>query len=393
MSGEAGGSEARGRRDILRELAAEELDALDGLAFRVYGPVDDPLPEALALGWQRVNGLVVEVELAHGSWFTAEGPYLEVQTLSTAGLDHCAVFDLREVVEDERDRIFNRIGINEDAPELVVESETWITVEGTPVRAELRSEGRLWAARLYLGGAEPGDLAGGPVTVTITGRGLAPEQVALRAVDQLEPYALGHQRQLAQVRARRVDQPHVRDRELPPVQGLDGHRELIERSVRDALRTEAALRAGRTPRQSRSEPRDRGELWERTVRQQMRLAGEDHPAANEAVTAMVNQMVGLAEGAYWFPGTDAARTAVEESIRFTVFDSEVSSIEAQRAWHEYWFSRIRETGSRATGSGEAGSREEDPTIRRERLHLQLVVRSEWLELWQQWYSSLAPEHK
>ena len=388
MGVEAGGGRARGPRDILAELAAEELRGLDGLAFRVYAPAADPQPEALALGWSRVNGMVTEVVLAHGSWFSAEGPYVAVQTLASAGgADHGGLFDLREVVEDERDRIFARIGLDEgEAPDLVVESEIWIAVDGTPVRAALRSEGRLWAARLTLGGAGggPGSGARGdavaagrePVTVTVTGRGLPPERVRLRTVDQLEPYALGQQRQLAQLRVRRGDRPHVRDRELPPVQGLEGHRELIGRGVRDALRTEAALRAGRAPRQPRSEPRDRGELWERTVRQQMRLAGEDHQTANEAVTALVNQMIGLAEGADWFPDSDAAGAAVEESIRFTVFDSEVSSIEAQRAWQAYWFTRMRETGSVEDG----------PVVRRERLHRHLGVRSEWLALWQQWYN-------
>jgi hypothetical protein len=426
MGVEAGGGRSRGPRDIQGELAAEDLRALDGLAFRVYGPADDPLPDALALlSWHRVNGQLVEVELAHGAWSTAEGPYVSVQTLTrAAAADQGGSHHLREVVEDERDRLFDQAGIDEgEAPDLVVESEIWITVEGTPVRAELRSEGRLWAARLHLGGLDcPLDGAGGsagsagaaesggsagsgglggsggsagsgelggpggmggstgePVTVTITGRGLAPEQVALRAVGQLEPYARGRQRKLAEFRDRRGNQPHIRDRELPPVRGLEAHRELIERSVRDGLRLEADLRAGRLPRRPRSEPRDEGELWERTVRQQMRLAGEDHQEADEAVTALVNQMVGLSERADWFPDTPAAETAVEESIRYTVFDSQVSSIEAQLAWQAHWSARMTD----------AGSLTEDPTIARERLHRHVAVRSGWLELWQRWYEGLA----
>jgi hypothetical protein len=389
MSVEAGGGRARRPRDILRELAEEDLRGLEGLAFRVYGPTEPP-PDAQALSWQRVNDQVVEVVLTHGSWVVAEGPYVAVRT-ATAGAS--PGYHLREIVEDERDRIFGRIGLDEGpAPDLVLESEIWITVDGTPVRAELRTEGRLWAARLSLGGpgaspdlgsglhSGPGDPSGepgaGPVTVTVTGRGIAPERVGLRSVDQFEPYALGRQLELAKLREATEDRPHVRERELAPVQGLEAHRELIARSIRDALRMSADLEAGRPPRRSRSEPRDTGELWERTVRQQMRLSGDDHQTANLAVTALVNQLVSLAEKADWFSDADAAGAAVEESIRHAVFDSEVPSIEAQRAWLADWT---------AGTEGQADLHRLGPKGIRERMHRRMDARTAWLALWRQWY--------
>ncbi|MEZ0089423.1 hypothetical protein [Streptacidiphilus sp. EB129] len=333
------GGNFEGPRDIWRELAQADLQNLGRRGFRVYGPTAPLLDSPTLASWERHNDRLVKVELSHGSPFAAEGPYVSVQTL-VADAGHRRR-SLQDVIEDERDRLYEHAGIDDgDGPVLAVESEPWLTIDGIPVRAELRGEGRLWAARLDVGGPDcPLRSRGGePVTLTVTGRGIAPERIALRTVEDLQPYAIGRQEILQALTERRQAQAAERAEQAanrpPAPAGLDAHRRLVEFSVQHALRIEAAARSGHEPR----EPRDpegragRGELWEDAVRQQMRLAGEDRDVANEAVTALVNQMVRLAERAAWFPGTEDGRAAVEESIRYTVFESEVPSAAAQRAW-------------------------------------------------------------
>jgi hypothetical protein len=236
----------------------------------------------------------------------------------------------------------------------------------------MRSEGVLWAARFEVGGSDSPlrGRGGDPVTIVVTGRGIAPERVALRTVEDLEPYAYGRQERLRELAERRDE---IRAASLTPTvpaqapAGMEAHRALVDFTVQHALRVEAATRAGHLPREPRGNRGDRGELWENAVRQQMRLAGEDRAEANEAVTALVNQMVRLAENAAWFPGTEDGRAAVEESIRYTIFESEVPSVAAQRAWRSDWASGL-------TTAGEQLERAQQ----RERMM------SDWLSEWQSW---------
>ncbi|MEY9964661.1 hypothetical protein ABIA33_002703 [Streptacidiphilus sp. MAP12-16] len=369
------GGNFEGPRDIWRELAQADLRTLGRRSFRVYGPTSPLLDSPTLASWERHNDELVKVVLSHGDLFTGEGPYVAVQTVVTdAGYRERP---LQDVIEDERDRLFEHAGIDEgEAPDLAVESEPWFTIDGIPVRAALRGEGRLWAARLVVGGPDSPlrNRGGEPVTITVTGRGIAPDRVALRTVEDLEPYAFGRQERLSALAERREPQVHVRERELPEPAGLDAHRRLVEFSVQHALRLEAAARAGHRPREPRAGRVDRGELWESAVRQQMRLAREDRVAANEAVTALVNQMVRLAERAAWFPGTEDGRAAVEESIRYTIFDSEVPSVAAQRAWRADW---ERHMAPRA-GEPEGGEH------LLERFEEQSAMDTNWLEQWQSW---------
>jgi hypothetical protein len=199
------------------------------------------------------------------------------------------------------------------------------------------------------------------VTVTVTGRGVSPDRVGLRTVEELEPYAYGRQEQLAAIAGHRAGGPPAPEPVAPATLGLDAHRRLIEYTVQDALRIEADLRSGHGLGRAHRDRQDRGELWETAVRQQMRLAGEDRDAANAAVTALVNQMIRLAEQADWFPGTEDAEAAVEESIRYTVFDSEVPSLDAQRAWRAAW-------SAQSASGAEA----------------QPVAGGQWLDSWRHW---------
>jgi hypothetical protein len=354
---------------VWRTLAGTDPKVLDGRTFRLYGPTAPPpdSPHAPMLAsWSQQNEVLVEVELSHGSLLAADGPYVAVKTtLTEAGQGQ---YPLREVVQDERDRLFTHAGLDEDqlggqAAEVESEVEAWLAVDGVPVRAVLRVEGRLWAARLSLGGPDfpLRDRGGEPVTITVTGRGVAPERVGLCTVEELAPYARGRHQWLAALVDRRGPQTHVRDRELPQAVGLEAHHRLVDVSVRDALQHEADLEAGRSPGRPPRDGVSRGELWEIAVRQQMRLSGEDRETANQAVTLLVNQMIRLAARTAWFPGTDHAAAAVEESVRHTVFGSEVPSLQAQHAWRVAWDERRTRTGDRRREADE-----------------------QWLDQWRRW---------
>jgi hypothetical protein len=367
-----------GPHDVWRELAEADLRTLGRRTFRIYGPTAPLLDSPTLASWERHDSKLVKVVLSHGSLFETEGPYVGVQSTLT-GAGH-RPRSLQDVIEDERDRLFEHAGVDEgEGPDLAVESEPWFTVDGIPIRAALRGEGLLWAARFHVGGPDsPLRSRGGePVTVTVTGRGITPDRVALRTVEDLRPYAYGRQERLAQLEERRQQaaaEPAAPAPEPAPV-GMEAHRRLVEFSVQHALRVEAAVRAGHLPREPRGNRGDRGDLWESAVQQQMRLAGEDRDAANEAVTALVNQMVRLAENAAWFPGTDDGRAAVEESIRYTIFDSEVPSVSAQRAWRADWMQELHAR--------------EDAV---ERAHARERMVASWLEQWQSWLIERAAAH-
>jgi hypothetical protein len=357
--------------DIWRSLARADLQSLGGRGFPLYGPASPRLERPTLASWDRRNDALVSIVLSRGSLLSAEGPYVAVQTAmaGTGRWEH----PLEEVVEEERDRLFQHAGIEEGGRgEPAAESEPWFPVDGTPVQGVLRAEGRLWAARIALGGPDSPlrGLAGPPVAVTITGRGIAPERVGLRTVEDLEPYAYGRQQQLAAIAEHRSGRSPVQEPVPPAPLGLDAHRRLIEYTVQDALRIEADLRSGHGLGRVHGDRQDRGELWETAVRQQMRLAGEDRDAANEAVTALVNQMIRLAEQADWFPGTEDAKAAVEESIRYTVFDSEVPSLDAQHAWRAAWGAQLAPGAEVHPEAGE-----------------------QWLESWRSWRNKHAAERR
>ena len=368
------GSGFEGPGDIWRELAEADLRSLGRRSFRVYGPIAPLLDSPALSSFEQHNGRLAVVSLCHGSLFDPDGPYVEVQTHVEE--DGLSLYPLQEVIEDERDRLFTHAGIDEETgTDPAEESEPWFTVDGIPVRARLRVEGKLWAARFAVGGPDSPlrGRGGDPVVLTVTARGVAPERVALRTVEELQPYALGRQQLLQALQDRRRDpEPQVTERELPQVQGLEAHRRLIDHSVQESLRFEASLESGHKPRTPRG-PNNHAELWESAVRQQMRLAGEDRAQADEAVAILVNQMTRLAFRADWFPGTDDARAAVEESIRYTVFDSDVPSVGAQRAWQI----RLRWDPSVVA---EAATEEE----RRRRMAERLAVEANWLDQWNSW---------
>ncbi|MEV4612033.1 hypothetical protein AB0K43_05445 [Kitasatospora sp. NPDC049258] len=319
--------------------------------------LDGEARDALA-EYELCNGELGWVEIRSGDWSSPEGPYVTVRTYRPGAERGLLLPELEDVVEDERDRVYDQLGIDEgDGPGRVRAMREWITVEGEPRAVQIHEDRRpdaearpVWAGRLHLDG----------VTVTITGRGVPPGGVELRRIGDFERYVLGRTallRRLAE-RQRAADVP-VQERELPPVSGLEAHRAVVEHSVSEVVVMEAQMRSRRAPRLPRRLRGEAGTLrWEAAVRQQMRLASESRDEAGEAVGAMVNQLTRLAQNTDWLVGTAEGRAAVEEVIRYTVFASEVASLPAQRAWDRLW------SGGPAEGS--AGTEEA------------------WLAAWEQW---------
>ncbi|GAA2141286.1 hypothetical protein GCM10009760_25370 [Kitasatospora kazusensis] len=306
------------------------------------------------------NGRLGWVEVRSGDWSSAQGPYVTVRTYRPGAERGEPLPDLEDVVEDERDRVYEQLDIDEgDGPGSVRALREWITVEGEPRAVQIHEDCRsgegadraepVWAGRLRVDG----------ITVTVTGRGVPPGGIELKRIQDFERYVLGRtdlMRKLAVQQARRAA---LEERELPPVVGLEAHRAVVEHAVREAVAIEAQVRARRTPRLPRRSRGAAGAVrWEAAVRQQMRLASETREEAGESVTAMVNHLTRLAQSTEWAAAAPEGAAAVEEVIRYTAFASEVPSLPAQRAWERFW----------AGGAVRSASAAEEA----------------WLTAWEQW---------
>ncbi|MER7671064.1 hypothetical protein ABTY61_21735 [Kitasatospora sp. NPDC096128] len=370
--------ERPGRQDRFadqEEFSRRTLAAVDFPVYGVAGPAGRG--EALA-AFETCGGELRWVEVQCGDWTTAAGPYVTVRTYRP-GADVCEVLpELEDVVEDERDRVYEQLGIDEgDGPGRVRALREWITVDGVPCAVEVHEDwpvpggptgapaggsggaavaGPVWAGRLRVDGQ----------AVTVCGRGLPPGGVELAGIGDFECYLRGRTELLRDLASRRARYVPVEERELPPAIGLEAHRELIAQSIAEAAAIEAQVRVGRTPRLPRGL---RGDVcavrWEAAVRQQMRLATETREEAAAAVTSMVNHLNRLSQQTHWLVGTPEGEAAVEEVIRYTVFASEVASRSAQRAWEQLWRER--------PGSAGAGGWEEHR-----------LVEQLWLAAWEQW---------
>lgn len=361
----------------------ERLAAVDDFSRRTVAAADFPVygvvaglsrgggatggwGEALA-AFETSGGELAWVEVQSGDWSSVAGPYVSVRTYRPGAEHGEDLPELEDVVEDERDRVYDHLGVDEgDGPGRVRALREWITVDGEPYPVEVHEDRPvLWPGASAADGAAPvwaGRLRIGGLTVTVCGRGVPPGGVELGGIADFEPYLRGRAELLGELAARRARQVPVEERELPPAVGLEAHRELIAQSVAESAAVEAQVRAGRTPRRPRGDAYE--VRWEVAVRQQMRLATETREEAVTALTAMVNHLNRLARHTHWLIGTPEGGAAVEEVVRYTVFASEVASLPAQRAWEQLWRER--------RGGG--------PEVWEEhRLAEQL-----WLSAWEQW---------
>ncbi|MGA5819467.1 hypothetical protein ACPC54_16625 [Kitasatospora sp. NPDC094028] len=375
--GEAQGQAPGAQEDRFAEQEEFSRRALAGVDFPVYGVAAGPARGGAALAaFESCGGRLCWVEVQCGDWTSAAGPYVTVRSYRP-GADGCeSLPELEDVVEDERDRLYEQSGIDEgDGPGRVRALREWITVDGEPRAVELHEDRPvLWPGAPAEGGAGPvwaGRLRVGGQTVTVCGRGVAPGGVELGGIGDFERHLRGRTELLRDLASRRARYVPVEERELPPVIGLEAHRALVAQSVAETAAIEAQVRAGRTPRLPRHLRGEVGAVrWEAAVRQQMRLATESREEAVAAVTAMVDHLNRLSQQTHWLVGTAEGAAAVEEVVRYTVFASEVASLPAQRAWAQLW--RERPAGG--------GAREWEE----QRLAEQL-----WLAAWEQWLAARA----
>ncbi|WP_329568523.1 hypothetical protein [Kitasatospora sp. NBC_01266] len=316
-------------------------------------------------GYETQNGEITWIELRSGDWTSLEGPYLTVRTYQPGVERYAPLPELEELVERERDRIYEQLGIDEgDCPGRVRALREWISVAGEPVAVQIHEESgagngpaararTVWAARLLVYGS----------VVLICGRGIAPADIEL---DQLaepdhERFTVGRTELLRGVAARRRRRLAQLQRSHLALSGLDPHRALLEFSVERALAHRAhRLARGRTRMPRRLRVAEPPELWEAAVRQQMHFASESRPEACAAIGSMVGHLLLLAERTDWLVGSAQGRAALEEVIRYAAFASQVPSLPAQRAWEE--LSRQRTAGAEGLE----------------------VAEQAWLAAWEQW---------
>jgi hypothetical protein len=224
------------------------------------------------------------------------------------------------------------------------------------------------------------------VQVLVAARRVPIELVRLERTPDLGPYVRVSRELMERFVARllEVDAAHVdpEDLDLPEVPGFEAHRALVESTLVQTAESRRAAEENRRPprhrwRREDSAAHTRG--WESATRAQMRLAGQDRDTATAALTALVNQMIQLELAADWFQETDARAEAIEESIRWTVFESDVPSRSAQEEWLASWHER----SSIVRHFFEAG----DQDAVRDTIDLGRDGRRWWSEAWAAWHAA------
>jgi hypothetical protein len=271
------------------------------------------------------------VTLGWGDRVASDGPFIAIRTAVTTSPDGALDLSLSDLLADERDRLFDSGGADEPDPDDVRTEPGLLAIAGHGLPTRLRFEDVLWAARCAL----PGELAptgvpdGSRAAVSVVARGIEPGGLQLGLVHDVAPLWLAHERWLSDEAERFALRP-------PPepiqTEGISAHQALVELAITQARERRDALARGERPR--RRHPRRSVEDWERSweaaVQAQMRLGSQPGDEANRSVSLLVNQLVELATSMSWWPrlGPDA----VNESLRYAIFDSEVASRPAQLLW-------------------------------------------------------------
>ena len=243
-----------------------------------------------------------------------------------------------------------------------MEVDGLIVVDGLPVPAHLRRQGRLWAAHITV---SPGRV------VTVVARGVDPGTLQLSEVADLRPYvAAWEEHQLKAVAAAAFMTPQRTPADTPP-QGLDAHVALARACLAPRL---AAGKHGTGEiglvRRGRPDS-DQARLWDGAVATQAHYAKQAPDDADDAVASMVNQALRLAERATWIADARKLDRALEEMARYTVFDSDVPSRRAQEWWGRVWTLSVTPLPP-------------DPALARERHREHSATEAVWLTAWERW---------
>jgi hypothetical protein len=314
LSGSAAGEENPDRVDWLMRRRADSLRQV--LQFAPVVGLHTPPLEGEIGSWH-VSDDERSVTLLYGARNGGAGPYVEVRThIGNPPLPR----PLAELLADERDRLFDQDGVDEPEPVRTAEAAVDLAIDAVRTPARIRREDGLWAAQLTVPGELGSDDRQRTSAVSVLARGLPAEAVTLTVIGDLSPLATageaGYRARLEAARDRPRPEPQT------PV-GLEGHQALVAYLLSEP-------RPPRRRQPPRRRPEDHGALWQSAVLGQMRLAGQSRDEADHAVSLLVNQLLRLAETVPWWEsdGDDA----ITESIRYTVFDSDVASRSAQVSW-------------------------------------------------------------
>lgn len=320
----------------LRELARRDAEELvPRPSFAVLGLSAPPLTPAALVEAAQLNGVWESITVGYGDWSAQAGPHVSVTTRAGASEPPNAARDqVPESVEEElliaidaeRDRLAAHAGIDEAEPG----EPPGYTRERLPVgEAIVCRHGALWAARVQ------GDT--GAPSVTITGRGVAPESVRIGPTGDLRPYLDARGEILGQLTERRKNLPPL---VLDPAEGVAALRALADHTLTESARTREAVRARRSPRHPADSSRMRTALWRRAVIEQQRVAGTGRHSADEMVTLVINHLGHLDDQAPWFADPRLRELAIDETLRYAMLGDDVPSKLAQQAWARYWGARM-----------------------------------------------------
>lgn len=373
MPGAADAEWVQRMRALARQDAEEMVPRPD---FPVFG-VSAPLLEPAALAaYDQVNGSWAGVTLAYGPWDAAPGPYVAVRSeradpelaLTAEIPGRGPEAGLLRAIDAERDRLAASTGVDEGEP---TEPPRYSPEDLPSGAALVARHGTVWAARLERPADRPIDSTDG-VTVTITGRGVRPEQVRLSLVSDLRPLFEARNEILGRLAERRRREPPP---VLEPAEGVAAFRALAEFVLEGHARIRASAQpGGRRLRQPANWGRLRGALWQRAVSEQQRLTGTSKGAANDVVTSVMNHLGHLAEQAPWFTvDTRLRAAAMDETLRYAVLGAAVPSRPAQQAWERYWSDHM----GRALRMDRGGSPFAEMESRR-------TLTDDWLAAWTTW---------
>lgn len=338
------------------------------VSFPVMGVAHPALTPSRLVDVVESAGRVDRLSLGYGDALGSAGRYV----LTISGSPERSLDDLAALIAAEAARLGEEVTQDPPtAPELTpagglrlnipMEADGLMVVEGLPVPAHLRRQGRLWAAHITV---SPGRV------VTVVARGVDPGTLQLSEVADLRPYVNAwEEHQLKAMAAAAFMSPDNAGMEAP-AQGLDAHVSLVRSWLNTRLENPATTReSGIVGPDSGTE--EQVQRWEAAVRTQAHYAKQDEREAEAAVSAMVNQALHLAERTSWFSDRTLVVRAVEEMARYTVFDSDVPSRRAQEWWGRVWTLTTTPLP-------------EDPDLARERHREFSATESVWLTAWERW---------
>jgi hypothetical protein len=334
----------------------------------IYGMASPVLRPVVVSRSSQANGQWEQITLSYGD--TPTGPYVTVTTevadavlfvRDSGEADVEAV--LRDAIEDDRQSQGERLPDGADTVRAEVTRERLPSGDALVVR-----DGGSWAARLAADGTEA-------VTVTLSGMGVAPEDVRLETLPDLRSVIMERYEYLVRrvTELRRNPPPRPPLPELPPAEGVAALRALADFSLASHAEIRAAVRARSKPGHAPGWGPTHAALWQRAVREQQRAREMDARAADEAVTSVINHLGHLAEEA-WFTLDDRLReAAIDETLRHAMLGDAVLSAPAQLAWSRYW----------SAGPARAGH-PADPAAARAADEARLALEAGWRAAWEAW---------